>query len=113
MRRVSISVALLALIGLASFAHAQGVQTGTITGTVQSSDGLPLPGVTITTTSPALQGERTAVSDVNGVFLIRGLPPGGYTVAFELASFRTAKQDNVQLSVGSTATVNQTMALSQ
>jgi hypothetical protein len=112
MRRVSIGVALLALLALASLAHAQGVQTGTITGTIQSPDGLPLPGVTITTTSPALQGERTAFSDVNGVYLIRGLPPGSYTVAFELASFRSAKQDSVQLTVGSTATINQTMALS-
>jgi len=111
MRRVSIGVALVALIALSSFAHAQGVQTGTITGTIQSPDGLPLPGVTITTTSPALQGERTAFSDVNGVYLIRGLPPGAYTVAFELASFRPAKQDSIQLTVGSTATVNQTMAL--
>src|SRR5262249_55009170 len=112
MRRVSIGVALVALIALSSFAHAQGVQTGTITGTIQSPDGLPLPGVTITTTSPALQGERTAFSDVNGVYLIRGLPPGAYTVAFELASFRTSKQDNVQLSVGSTALANQSLALS-
>ena len=112
MRHMSIGVALAVLIAAASLAHAQGVQTGTITGTIQSPDGLPLPGVTVTTASPALQGQRTAFSDVNGVYFIRGLAPGNYTITFELASFRTAKQDNVQLNVGSTAMVNQTMALS-
>src|SRR4051812_41721765 len=37
-----------ALLVVAAMAHAQGVQTGTITGIVQSSDGLSLPGVTVT-----------------------------------------------------------------
>ena len=36
--------------------HAQGVQTGTITGVVQSTDTVPLPGVTVTASSPALPG---------------------------------------------------------
>ncbi|MDQ3421622.1 MAG: carboxypeptidase-like regulatory domain-containing protein [Chloroflexota bacterium] len=30
----------------------------------------------MTATSPALQGERTTVTDQNGVFVLRGLPPG-------------------------------------
>src|SRR5215831_1850695 len=111
MRRVLIGLAFGAMLAFTSFAHAQGVQTGTITGTVQSSDGLPLPGVTVTTTSPVLQGQRATVSDVNGVYFVKGLPPGAYTVTFELTSFRTSKEDNVQLTVGSTAQVNQTMAI--
>src|SRR5262249_47949323 len=111
MKRVLIGLAFGALLASASLARAQGVQTGTITGTVQSPDGLPLPGVTVTTTSPVLQGQRAGVSDVNGVYFIKGLPPGTYTVTFELPSFRTAKEDNVQLTVGSTAQVNQMLAL--
>jgi len=55
---------------------AQGVQTGTIRGTVKDQQGLPLPGATITATSPALQGERTEVSDAAGTFLFRAVPPG-------------------------------------
>jgi hypothetical protein len=50
-----------------TFAYAQGVQTGTVTGIVASTDGLSLPGVTVTATSPALQGERSTVTDTNGV----------------------------------------------
>lgn len=90
---------------------AQGTQTGTITGTVQSGDGLPLPGVTATAASPALQGERSAVSDVNGVYLLRGLPAGMYTVRFRLESFQSAAIDGVELQVGGNAVVNSIMQL--
>ena len=44
-----------------SMAHAQGVQTGTVTGIVESLDRVALPGVRVTAASAALQGERTPV----------------------------------------------------
>ena len=101
----------LAALAASPSAYAQGAQTGTITGTVQSADGLSLPGATVTATSPALQGVRSAVTDVNGVYVIKGLPPGRYTVAFEMPSFRPATNETVDLTVGGTTEVNQTMAL--
>lgn len=109
MKRSLLAIAFL--IALAGSALAQGVQTGTITGTVQSADGLSLPGVTVTVSSPALQGVRTAVADLNGVYIIRGLPAGDYTVAFELSSFKSVTKENVTVNVGGTVEVNQTMAL--
>jgi Carboxypeptidase regulatory-like domain len=54
---------------------------------------------------------RTAVTDVNGVYTIRGLPPGRYTVRFEMDSFRASTNDAVNLTVGGTAEANQTMVL--
>ena len=57
-------------------AAAQGVQTGTITGTVKSSDGVAIVDAAVVVTSPALQGERTALTDVNGVYSVANLPPG-------------------------------------
>ncbi len=80
----------LALLAPAPLAHAQGVQTGTITGSVKSADGLSLPGVTVTAASPALQGQRSTVTDVNGVYFIKGLPAGTYTVGFEISAFKPA-----------------------
>ncbi len=61
---------------------AQGT-SGTLTGTV-TTDGAPLPGVSVTASSPALQGTRTAVTGENGSYSMPGLPPGDYTVLFEL-----------------------------
>jgi hypothetical protein len=101
----------LVLLAPASLTHAQGVQTGTITGSVKSADGLTLPGVTVTAASPALQGQRSAVTDVNGVYFIKGLPAGTYTVSFEISAFKPASAGDVELNVGSTVDVNQTMAL--
>ena len=72
---------------------------------------LPTPGATVTASSPVLQGQRTATTDVNGVYFIKGLPAGTYLVSFEMPSFRTVTKENVALNVGSTIDVPQTMAL--
>ena len=58
------------LVASALPAFSQGTQTGTISGSVRSTDSLPLPGVTVTATAPELQGERVAISDVNGVYFL-------------------------------------------
>jgi hypothetical protein len=100
----------LAVLASANVSSAQGVQTGTITGTVQSADGLSLPGVTVTATSPALQGQRTAVTDLNGVYFIKGLPAGAYAVVFEISSFKPATK-NVEVGVGGTSEASQSLAL--
>jgi hypothetical protein len=48
------------------WSHAQGVQTGVLSGVVRDPQDLPLPGATVTATSPSMQGERTAVTDAIG-----------------------------------------------
>ena len=103
------SLALCTLLAFSSAARAQGVQIGTITGIVQSADGLSLPGVTVSATSPSLQGRRTAVTDVNGVYFIKGLPAGTYSLSFDIQSFQSAHEDNIVLALGGVAEVNQTM----
>ena len=99
MRRLTIFLLLgLMICGWQATAFAQGVQTGTIRGTVHDEQGLAVPGVTVTATSPALQGPRTAVSDNTGGYTFPNLPPGLYTVTFELSGFATVKRDtNVAL----------------
>lgn len=87
--RFSRFLAVLAMMLLASVSvFAQSTTTGALTGTV-TSDGAPLPGATITATSPQAQGSRTAVSDANGNYNIPGLPPGDYTVRVELQGLQT------------------------
>ncbi|MEO8033610.1 MAG: TonB-dependent receptor [Acidobacteriota bacterium] len=54
-----------------------------MTGTVTTA-GNPLPGVTVTITSPSLQGTRTAVTGEGGGYSFPSLPPGQYTVTMEL-----------------------------
>src|SRR6184192_767775 len=99
MRRLTIFLLLgLMICGWQATAFAQGVQTGTIRGAVRDEQGLAVPGVTVTATSPALQGPRTQVTDATGGFAFPNLPPGAYSVSFELSGFATVKrQTNVAL----------------
>jgi len=88
MRFVRHIAVLVSILLLASFnLLAQGT-TGTLTGTVTTA-GNPLPGATVTISSPNLQGSRTAETDVNGIYNFGGLPPGDYTVRIELSGMQT------------------------
>jgi outer membrane receptor for ferrienterochelin and colicin len=90
--RTRVFVVLLLVFGLSSSAWAQGNPTGVIRGAVADPDGLALPGVTVTVTSPALQGARSVQTSQNGDFLVPFLPPGEYVVTFELQGFAPLKQ---------------------
>ncbi len=57
--------------------------TSSLIGTV-TTDGKPLPGVTVTVSSPSLQGVRTTVTGDGGGYTFGALPPGLYSVSFEL-----------------------------
>ena len=93
----------------ASVAYGQGRQTGAVRGTVVDAQGLVLPGVTVTVTSPALQGVRTAVSDVNGNYRIGALPPGNYAVVFEIPGFAFV-EEAATVPLGGEIGVNSVMA---
>src|SRR4030095_16665063 len=89
MKRLILLIAAWLIVGSAGSVLAQGVQTGTIRGTVTDQQDLAVPGVTVTATSPALQGPRSTVTDKEGLFALRALPPGEYEVKFELSGFAT------------------------
>jgi hypothetical protein len=79
-------------------AAAQGIQTGDISGTVSSSDGLMLPGATVTARGPALQGERTVTTDQNGNDALRALPPGQYEITFAMTGLaRRTERTTIEL----------------
>lgn len=75
------------LLALPAFAQITATLTGTAT-----SDKAPLPGATVTVSSPAMQGTRTAVTGPNGDYNFSALPPGTYTVVFELSGLQTVKK---------------------
>jgi outer membrane receptor protein involved in Fe transport len=90
---------------VANHVWAQGIPTGTLTGRVGDESGVGLPGVTITATSPALQGSRTAVTNVNGDYAIPNVPPGDYTVTVALSGFQTVTR-NTKVSSSQEVAVN-------
>src|SRR5262245_41441894 len=108
MSRVYVLVAAL-LLSVAP-ALAQGEQSGGLSGRVSSPDALPLPGATVTVTSSALQGPRSAVTDVNGVYVLRGLTPGAYVVRFAMSGLAAAER-KAAVALGSVTTVDQTLTI--
>src|SRR5688572_33391702 len=81
--RLAVVMALLG--GWGSGVLAQGTTTGAIVGTLTDSTGAVLPGVTLTLTGPNLQGSRIAVSDEQGIYRFRNVPPGSdYKLAAQL-----------------------------
>ena len=107
---------LMAAIAVAggSAAYAQGggaSSTGTIQGRVTDPQGAGLAGVTVTATSPSAMGAQTTATTETGNYRFPALPPGTYSVAYELSGFTLVKREGIQITLGFTANVNVELAL--
>lgn len=78
--------------------NAQETTSGSITGEVVDSQGAPVPGATVTVTSP--QGPKTFVTDSNGRFFAPYMTPGKYSVRVELSGFSPVEQKNIDVRLG-------------
>jgi outer membrane receptor protein involved in Fe transport len=95
----------LALTGLAA---AQST-TGTLTGRIVDSQGLAVPGTTVTITGP--QGARSEVTDSAGRFSVPFLTPGIYAIRAELQGFKAVEQKDIVVRLGQTADLNLKMEI--
>jgi outer membrane receptor protein involved in Fe transport len=102
--RYRFTVCLVLTLAIAGTASAQ---TGSLQGRVIFED-QPLPGVTVIVTSPALQGQQSTVTNVQGDYKIPFLPAGDYNVRFDLASFATLEYD-VKISTNQPRTLDAIM----
>jgi hypothetical protein len=92
--RVALSV-LLVLVPGSLLAQ----QTGAISGNVTATDGSVLPGVTVEARAEVLPGPRVTVTGANGDYQLPALPPGSYTITFNLSGMQTVtRKAEVQLS---------------
>src|SRR6476659_6738820 len=101
----AVIAAVMILVGASAF----GQTTSSLTGRV-TMDGNPLPGVTVTISSPQMQGTRTAVTDVNGNYNFTSIPPGQYTVRFEMESMQTVTR-TAHVGLGQTGRTDAEMRL--
>jgi hypothetical protein len=115
MRRCFFGLLAVAMaLSVAGPAYAQGggaSSTGTIQGRVTDAQGAVLPGVTVTATSPSLLGAQTTVTSETGNYRFPAVPPGTYTVTYELAGFNGVKREGISITLGFTANVNVELAL--
>ena len=106
MKRFMHCALVLAMVALFANSALAQMDQGHLTGTVTDSQNAVLPGVTVTATSPALMGARTAVTEADGKFNIGPIPAGVYTITYELSGFQTAKRTNITLALGQTLNVD-------
>jgi hypothetical protein len=105
-------LAIALAIGVSIGAAAWGQNpTGTLTGRVSNNeDGTPLPGVTVTATSPNLQGDRSTITGANGDYKLALLPAGTYTVKYELEGM-AARDVETKISAAQTTLIDVGMAV--
>jgi Carboxypeptidase regulatory-like domain/TonB dependent receptor len=92
---------LIALILLAILTSNLSAQTssGTLRGKVTDPSGAVISGATVTASTPTGQ-QSTAVSNNQGVYEIKGLAPGTYTVSAVATGFATDVEPDVALTAG-------------
>lgn len=94
---------LLILSTATSFAQ----NKGNLKGTAQTSDNKPAEGVSIT----IKELNRTTIADNNGVYTIKSIPTGSYTLIVTLVGY-TDVQQNITIEAGETATADINLSLS-
>ncbi|MGI8495795.1 MAG: carboxypeptidase regulatory-like domain-containing protein, partial [Pyrinomonadaceae bacterium] len=100
----------LMLVSIFSLAVSAQVTTSEIVGRVTDAQSNPLSGVVIEAVHVPSGTEYTAVTNDTGRFTIPGMRVGGpYTVKVVQAGFKEQTVDNIQLSLGGSATLNFTL----
>jgi outer membrane receptor for ferrienterochelin and colicin len=99
--------AVLTLLPITAFA----ATTGSLNGVVTDGTGAALPGVTVTVTSPQLQGSRSAVTNSSGEYNLSLLPPGTYRAEFALGGFDTVARENVRVSIDTSTRLDVPLSL--
>jgi hypothetical protein len=97
-------------VSLFSLAIAQK-KNGSIAGSVKDANSkTPLIEAVITVSSETLNGKKFAITDSTGNYRVPDLPPGLYSVSFEMEGFRTFTKENIQLADGMSLGVSMEMA---
>jgi len=105
--RFTVLTLLLALVVCANvFAQTTTTLTGVVT-----TEGAALPGVTVTISSPSMQGTRTTTTGEAGGYSFPALPPGQYKVRFELEGMAPVEQ-SVQLALSQPGKVDAELKMS-
>lgn len=110
LRRALAAVFFLALLAVPAYAQ---MTAGDITGRVVDEQGNAVPGATATARNDGTGLSRTAITDAAGEYTIRQLPPGRYTITFELTGFRKAVLKDHEVTVGTRETMNVTLKLGE
>jgi hypothetical protein len=98
--KLCLALALATLILSATFSLAQGIVTGSISGTVEDAQGAVVPNATVTVTHVATNRVFTTQTNSSGMIALRDLPTGSYDLKIAVPSFRVYESKNLVVAVG-------------
>ena len=106
-RVVLVVVALCCLFALTPSAlYSQSASAGSVAGLVTDASGGSVVGATITMTDRATHTPRTTSSNEAGRYNFANVSPGMYEISSNKTGFRVAKVNEVQVTVGTTLTID-------
>jgi hypothetical protein len=94
---------------MASLSAAQARIDGTIEGRVLDSQGLAVPGATVSVSSPALIQTAVVTSNTEGRYRATRLPRGLYSVRVTMSGFQTRELTGIVLAVGQVLVIDATI----
>src|SRR5207244_13228215 len=97
-------------VGVAA-AQTVSATMGAVDGRVTDHTNAVLPGVTVTIGGPAMMGTRVVTTNQEGAYRLAAVPPGTYTVTFELDGFAPVTRTDIRIDLGFTATLTVQMAI--
>jgi hypothetical protein len=109
MRRIDVGALLVAWIPitlLAGVAWAQQSNVGTVNGTVLDSSGAAIAAADVIVMNPATNLTQSTVTTSAGIYVIKLLPVGTYTVSVTKNGFEKAAKTGVEVIAGQTFTVD-------
>jgi hypothetical protein len=102
------SLAAIGLVAMVGTAAAQSSTSGDVQGVVRDPSGKEVAGATVVANGP--QGARATTTAADGSYLIEFLTPGNYDVTATAQGFQPVTQRNVQVRLGTRATLNMNLA---
>ncbi len=105
-RSFGVLVAFVVCVGGAASVSAQLV-SGSLSGQVVDESGAIVQGADVTLTNAASKDVRRTRSNADGFFTFAAVPPGTYTLHFELAGFKRTERTGVQIRIGDSRSLGQ------
>jgi outer membrane receptor protein involved in Fe transport len=99
-RRVSAIILLTIVVLAATLGYGQGIVTGSISGVVQDQQKAVISGAAVTAKEVATNREFTGMSNEVGLFSIRALPIGTYTLTIVAPGFQRFTLRGISVSAG-------------
>lgn len=102
-REITLLLFLLPVLLTGRFAAAQGITTGSITGTVVDQSGAVISGAALTAANTATGATIRLTSESTGVFALHNLPIGTYTLVITAPGFEESKIEGISITAGGIA----------